>query len=280
MNRHLGLGELLAGVADHQHRVGIGQQAEGGRQVRLPVAADPGGVDERQALLEQRAAGGDLDPQHLAATGFRRATQIVAEVRGWDRDHRGLGTVGRGHDQLCRHLLRIRHHRGDHCRLVVADPGHRHVEQRVEQLAFALLQLAGDHHADLGIGDAHPGLVEPLGQIPALVGLGDLAGVVDQLEDDVHLARVIRLRHGAPTVDAPTGGDRRTIPASCAMGLMAVDQNTWLSTWVSTCVSTWWCEELSSWLASTVPLRVVHLGRVTADELAEWSSSLPTDTGA
>ena len=75
---HLGFGELLAGVADHQHGVGIGQQAERGRQVRLPVAADAGGVDERQALLEQRTAGGDLDPQHLAATGFRRATQIVA----------------------------------------------------------------------------------------------------------------------------------------------------------------------------------------------------------
>ena len=69
--RHLGFGELLAGVADHQHRIGVGQQAERGRQVRLTVAADARGVDERQPALEQRAARGDLDPQHLAATGLR-----------------------------------------------------------------------------------------------------------------------------------------------------------------------------------------------------------------
>ena len=53
---HLGFGELLAGVADHQHRVGVGQQAQRRRQVRLAVAADARGVDERQAVLEQRAA--------------------------------------------------------------------------------------------------------------------------------------------------------------------------------------------------------------------------------
>ena len=47
-----------------------GSRPERGRQVRLPVAADPRGVDERQALLEQRAGGGDLDPQHLAAAGL------------------------------------------------------------------------------------------------------------------------------------------------------------------------------------------------------------------
>ena len=43
---HLGLGELLAGVAHHQHRVGVGQQTQRRRQVRLAVAADAGGVDE------------------------------------------------------------------------------------------------------------------------------------------------------------------------------------------------------------------------------------------
>ena len=228
---HLGFGELLAGVADHQHRVGIRQQAQRGRQVRLPVAADTRGVDEGQSALEQGAAGGDLDPQHLTATGFRRATQVVLEVGGRDRDHLGLRSVRPGHDQLCRHLLRIGHHRGQHGGLVVADAGHRHIQQRVEQLALALLELAGDHHPDLRVGDTLPRLGEPLGQVAALVGLGDLPGVVDQLEDDLHLAGVIRLRHGVPfvfesplaavrtTVDVPTGGDRKTIPASCAMRL-------------------------------------------------------------
>ena len=171
----------------------------------------------------------------------------------------GSRAVGRGDDQLRRHLLRVRHDGGEHGRLVVADAGNRNVQQRVEQLALALLELAGDHDADLRIGDAHPGPLEPLGQVPALVELRDLAGVVDQLEDDLHLARVTGLRHGAPTVDAPTGGDRRTIPASCAMRLCVS-----VRTGRRRC-PTGWCVELSSWLASTLPLDVIDLGDVAAD---------------
>ncbi len=257
---HLGFGELLAGVADHQHRVGVRQQTQRRRQVRLPVAADTRGVDEGQAVLEQRAAGGDLDAQHLTATGLRRATQVILEVGGRDGDHLGLGAVGAGHDQLCGRLLSVGHHGGQHRGLVVADAGHRHIQQRVEQLALALLELAGDHHPDLRIGDARPGLGQPLGQIAAVVGLGDLPGVVDQLEDDLHLAGVIGLRHGVPfvsacgrrslTVDVPTGGDRKTIPASCAMRLCvgqkrpSVDVDVGLDgrvSWLS-------CVELSWWL--------------------------------
>ena len=78
--RHLGFGELLAGVADHQHRVGVGQQAQRRRQVRLAVTADTRGVDERQSALEQRAGRGHLDAQHLAATGLRGAAQVVAQM--------------------------------------------------------------------------------------------------------------------------------------------------------------------------------------------------------
>ena len=109
----------------------------------------------------------------------------------------GSAPSGRRHDQLRRHLLPIGHHGRQHRRLVVADAGHRNVEQRVEQLALALLELAGDHDPDLRIGDAHPGPREPLDQVAALVVLGDLLGVVDQLDDDLHLAGVIGLRHGA-----------------------------------------------------------------------------------
>ena len=79
-------------------------------------------------------------------------------------------------------------------------------------------------------------LLEPLGQVPALVGLGDLLGVVDQLEDDLHLARVIRLRHGAPTVDVPTGGDRKIDPRQlryAVVGCRSEQRST------STCVSMW-----------------------------------------
>ena len=44
--RELRFGELLAGVGDHQHGIGLWQQAQRRRQVWLAVASDTGGVDE------------------------------------------------------------------------------------------------------------------------------------------------------------------------------------------------------------------------------------------
>ena len=262
--RHLRLGELLAGVADHQHRVGVGQQAERRRQVRLPVTADAGGVDERQPVLEQRAGRGDLDPQHLAAAGLRArgAGRCVRSAVGISMPW-GSAPSGRGDDQLRRRLLAVGHHGGEHGGLVVADAGHRHVQQRVEQLALALLELAGDHHPDLRIGDALPGRRQPLapgrrGRCRSAI----LRGVVDQLDDDLHLARVIRLRHVCLCLRWRSVNGRRanwrgpeTVPASCAIGLCGrsehVDVARRVSTWVS---SAGRCTELSSWLASTLPL--------------------------
>ena len=52
-------------------RVGVGQQTQRRRQVRLAVTADARGVDERQSVLQQRAGRGDLDAQHLAAAGLQ-----------------------------------------------------------------------------------------------------------------------------------------------------------------------------------------------------------------
>ena len=186
----LRFGELLAGVADHQQRVGIGQQPEGGRQVRLAVPTDAGGVDEGQAAPQQRAGRTDLHPQHLPAPGLRRAPQVVADVGDGDGDglrrhvasggdhQSGGGLVGVGDD-------------GDQCGgLVVADTGHRNVQQRVEQLTLALLELPGDHHPDLRVGDAFAGHREPGGQVSAIVEFGDRGGVVDQLDDHRNPARV------------------------------------------------------------------------------------------
>ena len=90
-------------------------------------------------------------------------------------------------------------------------------------------------------------LLEPLGQVPALVGLGDLPGVVDQLEDDLHLARVIRLRHGAPNGRRANWRGSKNDPRQLRYAVVAVGQNR------STSMPDWWCVELSSWLASTLP---------------------------
>ena len=47
-----GCGEFLAGIADEEHRVGVRQQTQDRRQVRLALTADPGSVDESQPAFE------------------------------------------------------------------------------------------------------------------------------------------------------------------------------------------------------------------------------------
>ena len=197
---HLGFGELLAGVADHQHGVSVGQQSERGGQMRLAMTANAGGVDEHQPTLEQRAVRGHRDSQDLPATGRGMATQIVLDIGDRDLDGIGLVPVDACDDQFRRGRFAVGHHRGDHRRLVVANAGHRHIQQRVEQLALALLELAGDHDADLWVGDTRLGLGQPLDQIATLVRIRNLAGVVDQFDDDLDLAGVVRLRHGVPFI--------------------------------------------------------------------------------
>ena len=125
---HFGFGELLAGVSAHQQRVGVGQQAQRGRQMGLTVTADPRRVHERQSVLEKRAGGGDLDPQHFAPAGLRGAAKIVLDVGHRYLDRLGLRAVGPRDDQLGRGGLAVGHHRRQHGALVVADAGHRHVQ--------------------------------------------------------------------------------------------------------------------------------------------------------
>ena len=164
-----------------------------------------------------------------------------------DLDRIGLGTVGAGDDQLRRRLLAVGHHRGEHRGLVVADAGHRHVQQRVEQLALALLELAGDHHPDLRIADALPGLGQPLGQIAAVVeprrscSVWSISSTMTlTLRGSFGCVMVsLLLAAVASTVGVPTGGDLRSVPASCAIAVVPVGQNrsASTSTWVSMC----WC---------------------------------------
>ena len=248
---HFGFGELLAGVSAHQQRVGVGQQAQRGRQVGLAVTADPRRVHERQSVLEKRAGGGDLDPQHFAPAGLRSAPKIGLDVGHRYLDRLRLRAVGPRDDQPGRGILAVGHHRRQHGALVVADARHGHVQQRVGQLALAALQLACDDDANLGVGDAVLGPRQAFDEVTALSRVGDRAGVVDELDDDLdlsgrlagrHLAGVAGLRHevplvggagksSVPTVDVPTGGDRFSIPASDVVWLWS-DQKT--STVVST----------------------------------------------
>src|ERR1700754_693579 len=281
--RQLGLGELLAGVADHQHRVRVGQHSERGRKMRLTMAADARGVDEDQAALEQGAVRRHRDSEHLPTACCGMASQIVLDIGDRDLDRLGLAFVGARDDQLRGGLFAIGHHAGDHGGLVVADPRDRHVQQRIEQLTLALLELAGDDDADLRVADPGLGLGHPLDQVAAVGSLGDFARMVDQFNDDLDLAWVVRLRHGVPFIGrrwfngrrASWRGDLSLVPASCGIGL-SVGQNrpASTSTWVSICWCTELsvCTELSLWLSCT-ELSVLWL----FDDLSSWLASIPPE---
>lgn len=129
---HLRFGQLLAGVADHDQRIRVGQQSQRRRQVRLPVAAHARGVDECQPTLQQRAGRGDLDTQHFAVAGLRRPAQVGVDVVDRDVDGSGFAVRSGGHDQPGRRWVAVADDGDDHGRLVVAHPRDRQVEQRVE----------------------------------------------------------------------------------------------------------------------------------------------------
>lgn len=69
--RHLRCGELLAGIGHHEHCVGRRDHAQCCCGIRVPVAADAGGVHEDQAVGQQRAGCLDLEAKYLAASGER-----------------------------------------------------------------------------------------------------------------------------------------------------------------------------------------------------------------
>jgi hypothetical protein len=88
-------------------------------------------------------------------------------------------TAARVEDDPRRGLLGVSHHSDQHRALIVTHPGDRHIQQRVEQLALALLELADDHHPDEGVGDSLPRRGKPRGEIAAVVEVGDAAGVIE-----------------------------------------------------------------------------------------------------
>ncbi|OLT02593.1 hypothetical protein BJF90_29055 [Pseudonocardia sp. CNS-004] len=101
------------------------------------------------------------------------------------RRHRGaLGGVLRlalAH-QLGRGGLGVLHDRGHRGGDVVVHRAHRGVHQRVDQLALALLELADDEHAHIGVGEPLAGLEQSPTEVGTLVGGGCFQREVDQLD--------------------------------------------------------------------------------------------------
>ena len=161
------------------------------------MAAHAGGVDERQSALQKRAGRTDFGAQYFATAGLWRLTHIGADVVDRDVDGRGFAVRPRRHNEPRPRRVAVADDGDHHGGLVVAHPGHRKIQQGVEQLALALFELAGDHHPDLRIGDPLAGPPQSLRKVGAVVEFGDGDGVVDQLDDHTDPSRVAGLSHRA-----------------------------------------------------------------------------------
>ena len=132
----------------------------------------------------------------LGAPTSIRTTRRPRAAGARRRDFDGFfSAVLVGDDDPGRGLVVMADDRHQNGALIVADSGHGHVQQRVEQLALALFELAGDHHPDQRVGDPLTCGREPGRQVGPVVEVGDGAGVVDQFDDHADLAPVLRLVH-------------------------------------------------------------------------------------
>ena len=185
--RDLGLGELLACVGHHKNRVCRGDQPESACGMRVPVPTDAGGVDQHQAVGQQRAGDVDLEPGDVASLGQR-----VVGGHGGELVHRQRGAHGvtarLRENQFGGRLLPVLHESGHGGGLVVADRTHLDVQQGIDELALALLERP--HHDDpyARIGDPGAGSLEPVHQVlPS--GLGsDLTHPAQQLAQPARLS--------------------------------------------------------------------------------------------
>ncbi len=201
----LGGGVLLRRVG-HQHD-GVRGRERGHRRgaVRRTEATDPGRVHQHQPGREQLAR-----ERHLGAG----QPGLVARVAGlghvvrelFDRHLRRLGALMLGAGLAYERHARLRavfHQRRDGGGDVVVDRADRRVDQRVDELALALLELADDQDADVRVGETGAGGVQPLGEIGPFVGGGRLERQVDELD---------RLRYRHDSTPPPSCRSRHRLP--------------------------------------------------------------------
>ena len=193
----LGAGVLLGGVGDQQHRVGAGQRRHRGRAVRRAEPADARGVDEHQPAGQQLARQPDL--------GVGRAAPCCPGCRPRRRTRRA-GSAGTAVRSAASPSARPRAPAStvvvSACLTTVgtavamsSSTGHTgRVDQRVDQLALALLELADDQHPHVGVGQPLAGLAcSRAAEVGPLVGGGRLQREVDQVDR-------CRYRHARPSL--------------------------------------------------------------------------------
>ena len=163
----------------HEHE-GIGRREEGQRGCGMAgvQATDTRRVDERQTAFEKRVRDAHLDEVDLGSTVT--ADRLLRPVR-----HRGrfdrlddrfatLAAVDGGARRLTVADDRDRG-RGE----IVVDGAHGTAEQRVDEGALALLELADDTDDGVRPRSPAPDVVEPVGKIVPIEVSSDRADVAD-----------------------------------------------------------------------------------------------------
>ena len=190
----LGLRVLLRGIRHEQHGVGrrkCGQRREcvGGGQ-----AADAGRVDEREPALQELAGeehlgAGDLP---VAVAGLRALGHEVGElarrpprcVRPCRRTRSSRARSLGEHER--RRVLAVADARRNGGGDVVVDRADRGVDQRVHQLALALLELTDDDDPDARIEQAVLRLLEPPAEVGAVSAAREGDALVDEFDELSH----------------------------------------------------------------------------------------------
>ena len=143
-------------------------------QPALKDAAGQPHLGDSQALVVGRVAGLGHVGGQLVDVDLLRGGHVAVGGRGRDRGASGLAVL---HDR--------RDRRGD----VVVDRRHGDAEEAVDQGALALLVLADDEHAHVGVGQPLLGPLESLDQIVAVIGLGEPGDLVEDARERLDTAR-------------------------------------------------------------------------------------------
>jgi hypothetical protein len=187
---HLGLGVLLRRVGHHQHGVRRREGGERGQRVGGFQTADAGRIDQLQAALEDLARQQHLgrdDPAFVARVAALR--DVVGELFEGDlaafeaRSQRVSAAVPAPLDDPRRGLRRVADDRGHAGGDVIVDRTRRSVDQRIDELALALLELADDDDSDARIEQPIPGLLQALREVGSACGCREAADLADAFCD-------------------------------------------------------------------------------------------------
>ena len=179
---HLGLGVLLRRIRHEQHGMRRRQRRKRGQRVGGVEPADARRVDQPQPAAQQFAGQNDLGRQQLLlVAGVAALGDVVGER--FERDVDLLDDARLValllHDP-CPGRLGETHRGGDARGHIVVHGAHRGVDEGVDELALALLELPDHDDPHVRVLQPLAGVVQPLGQIGTTGGGRERLDIVDE----------------------------------------------------------------------------------------------------